>query len=198
MRILLDRLRAEGQTVLENAEPGGTRIGVEVRRILLDGRNRELSPVAELLLYFACRAQNIDERIRPALARGEIVVSDRFTDSTLAYQGAGRGLGEDVVMQLHRVACRGIEPGLTILIDIGLEDSIARARSRNAETKSNETRLDDEALDFHKRVRDTYMRLAAAEPHRIVVIDGRRPIEAIAEDVWLAVEGRLAEAQHVR
>ena len=198
MRLLLDRLRAEGQTVLENAEPGGTRIGVEVRRILLDGRNRELSPVAELLLYFACRAQNIDERIRPALARGEIVVSDRFTDSTLAYQGAGRGLGEDVVMQLHRVACRGIEPALTILIDIDLDDSIARARSRNAETKSNETRLDDEALDFHKRVRDTYMRLAGAEPHRIAVIDGRRPIEAIAEDVWVVVQGRLAEARHVR
>ena len=191
MRLLMERLRAAGHATLENAEPGGTRIGVEVRRILLDGRNRELSPVAELLLYFACRAQNIDERIRPALARGEIVVSDRFTDSTLAYQGSGRNLGEDVVMQLHKVACRGVEPELTILIDIDLADSLARARARNVETQSTETRLDDEAFDFHRRVRDTYLRLAAAEPNRIVKIDGRRSIEAIAEDVWAVVRSRF-------
>ena len=127
-----DRLRAGGRAVLETAEPGGPPIGMKIRRILLDSRNQELSPTAELLLYFASRAQNVDEWIRPALERGEIVLSDRFTDSSLVYQGCGRGLGADTVLALDRIACRGLKPDLTILVDVDAEASLARARARNA------------------------------------------------------------------
>src|SRR5438445_13827043 len=120
MKILAARLRAEGSEVLETAEPGGTPIGRKIRSILLDSANQELSPTAELLLYFAGRAQNVDEWILPALDRGAIVLSDRFTDSTLAYQGAARGLGRDVVMTIHKIACRGLLPDITIYLDIDL------------------------------------------------------------------------------
>src|ERR1700685_4540220 len=134
---LAERLRSEGRTVLETAEPGGTEIGSQIRRILLDSRNHALAPAAEVLLYFACRAQNVDQWIRPALSRGEIVLSDRFTDSTLVYQGCGRGLGTETVLALDRIACRGLKPDLTLLIDIDPETSLARAQARN--TRGNRT-----------------------------------------------------------
>jgi dTMP kinase len=136
MRLLAERLRARGREVLETAEPGGTRIGIEIRRILLDAANQELGPTAEMLLYFACRAQNVDEWIMPALAAGKIVLSDRFTDSTLVYQGCGRGLGAETVMTLDRIACRGLVPDLTLLIDIDAETSLARAHARNASSRT--------------------------------------------------------------
>ncbi len=114
MKFLAERLRRAGRGVLECAEPGGTPIGMQIRRVLLDSANQELRPTAELLLYFACRAQNVDEWIMPALAEGRIVLSDRFTDSSLAvYQGCGRGLGVETVLALDRIACRGLEPDLT-------------------------------------------------------------------------------------
>jgi dTMP kinase len=110
LRRLAAHLRALGRAVLETAEPGGTAIGTKIRQILLDARNQALSPTAELLLYFASRAQNVDESIQPALDRGEIVLADRFTDSTLAYQACARGLGADVVLALDEIACRGLRP----------------------------------------------------------------------------------------
>ncbi|MGA3095472.1 MAG: dTMP kinase, partial [Bryobacteraceae bacterium] len=131
MRRLGARLRAMGRTVLETVEPGGPPIAVEIRRILLDAANQELSPITEVLLYFASRAQNVDQWIAPALGRGEIVLSDRFTDSSLVYQGYGRGLGAETVAALERIACRGIRPHLTLLVDIDAESSLARARARN-------------------------------------------------------------------
>ncbi len=109
MHRLAGRLRALGRTVLETAEPGGPPVAMKIRRILLDSANQELSPTTEVLLYFASRAQNVDEWILPALARGEIVLSDRFTDSSLVYQGAGRNLGADTVAALERIACRGLK-----------------------------------------------------------------------------------------
>ena len=127
MRRLAKRLRARGHVVLETVEPGGTEIGGKIRQVLLDAANQELSPTAELLLYFASRAQNVDERIGPALRRGEIVLADRFTDSTLVYQGCGRGLGAETVLALDRIACRGLKPDLTLLVDIDVETSLARA-----------------------------------------------------------------------
>ena len=122
MHRLAARLRALRHTVLETLEPGGPPVAQKIRRILLDSANQELSPTTEILLYFASRAQNVDEWITPALARGEIVLSDRFTDSSLAYQGVGRGLGIDTVQALERIACRGLKPDLTIL-DISLKDT---------------------------------------------------------------------------
>ncbi|HBY64610.1 MAG TPA: dTMP kinase, partial [Solibacterales bacterium] len=128
LRLFVERLRAGGRAVAETAEPGGTPIGRQIRRVLLDGRNQELSPTAELLLYFAARAQNVDEVVEAALERGEIVVCDRWTDSTLVYQGAGRGLGAEVVEQLDAVACRGLRPDLTICLEIDLATSLERDR----------------------------------------------------------------------
>lgn len=188
MRLLAERLRARGRDVLETAEPGGTRIGIEIRRILLDAANQELGPTAEMLLYFACRAQNVDEWIKPALAEGKIVLSDRFTDSTLVYQGCGRGLGAETVMALDRIACRGLVPELTLLIDIDAETSLARAHARNASAPNSETRMDEQSLAFHRQVYAAYHALAAREPERVRIIDGRAPIEAIAAAIWKVVE----------
>ena len=146
-----------------------------------------MSPVAEVLLYFASRAQNVDEWIRPALARGEIVISDRFTDSSLVYQGVGRGLGTDTIEALDRIACRGLKPDLTILVDVDAEESLARARARNAAQPHPETRLDDESMEFHRKVHAAYHALAAAEPGRVKVIDGRAPADEIECAVWEVV-----------
>src|SRR5690348_8717289 len=184
MRLLGERLRAAGKAVVENAEPGGTPIGVQIRRILLDARNQELCPTAELLLYFASRAQAVDELVRPALARGEIVLSDRWTDSTLVYQGCGRGLGADTVITLDRIACRGLVPDLTLIVDIDLETSLARARTRNTRTESSETRMDEQSLDFHRRVRDAYHALAAEQRDRIRLVNGDAPVDAVGQEIW--------------
>lgn len=195
MRLLAERLRREGYDVLETTEPGGTRIGVEIRRILLDPANQELSPTTELLLYFASRAQAVDQWIRPALAEGRIVVSDRFTDSTMAYQGYGRGLGRETVLAVDRVACRGLAPDLTLVIDIDLETSLARMRARNHErrnqTQAPETRMDDQAVEFHRRVREAYLEMVRLEPGRFRLIDGRSSAEAVARLVWDAVKPLL-------
>jgi len=195
IRRLVDRLREEGCDVLETAEPGGTPIGRQIRKVLLDPANVEMDPVAELLLYFACRAQNVAQWIRPALESGRVVVTDRFTDSTLVYQGWGRGLGEEIVRQLHSIACGPLEPELTIYLDIDLETSLRRARDRNEQAESlPETRMDDQAVEFHEKVRQAYQLLAAREPHRFAVIDARPHADAVAAAVWGAVEPLLKGA----
>src|SRR5689334_5192192 len=187
LRMLGERLRAAGIDVLETQEPGGTPIGVQIRHILLDSKNRELCPTAELLLMFASRAQNVDELILPALSAGRTVLSDRFTDSTLVYQGVGRGLGADVVYELDRIACRGLIPDLTLVIDIDAETGLARARRRSARTEDAETRMEEEDPLFHRRVRDAYRQLAADEPGRVRLIDGSQKVEAVADQVWTEV-----------
>lgn len=187
MRRLATRLRAAGRTVLETAEPGGTAIGREIRRILLDARNQELSGTAELLLYFASRAQNVDEMILPALSRSEIVLADRFTDSSLVYQGCGRGLGAETVLALDRVACRGLKPDLTILIDIEVETSLGRAHARNTAGPGSETRMDEQSMEFHRKVYDAYQALAAREPERIKRVDGACTIDEVERAIWAIV-----------
>ena len=196
MHMLAARLREAGHEVLETYEPGGTPIGTQVRRILLDAANQELCATSELLLYFACRAQNIEQWILPALREGDIVLSDRFTDSTLVYQGVGRRLGRDVVLALDGIACHGLQPDLTLLIDIDLQTSLARAQARNRTLQEEdedfaETRMDDQEIDFHERVRQAYAELAADEPRRFAVIDGRRDVETVAKAVWETVAVRL-------
>src|SRR5258706_15969303 len=174
LRMLGRKLRGKNHLVLETAEPGGTPIGMQIRRVLLDAKNQELCPTAELLLMFAARAQNVDQAILPALATGHVVVSDRFTDSTLVYQGAGRGLGAEVVYGLDRIACRGLVPDLTLIVDIDVETGLARALHRNQRTQDVETRLDEQSLDFHHKVRAAYHQLAEEEPKRVKLIDGSR------------------------
>jgi dTMP kinase len=181
---LATRLRGHGREVLETAEPGGPPIGMKIRRILLDNANQELSPTAELLLYFASRAQNVDQCIVPALAAGKVILCDRFTDSTLVYQGCGRGLGGETVLALDRIACRGLKPDLTLLVDIDVETSLKRALARNSATTTCETRMDEQSVEFHRQVYRAYHELAASEPERIRLVDGSASIEAIERDIW--------------
>ncbi len=187
-----ERLRREGRSVIETAEPGGTRIGDLIRRILLDSANQDLRATPELLLYFASRAQNVEELILPALDQGAIVLSDRFTDSSMAYQGYGRGLGEDAVLALDRIACHGLIPDATVLIDIDIETGLARARERKL--SHTESRMDEQAIEFHHRVRKAYQRMAGREPRRFHVIDGRADVETVAAAVWNALSPLMTKA----
>ena len=180
-RMLAQRLRGAGRAVLESVEPGGTPIGQQIRRILLDPANKELAATAELLLMFAARAQNVEQWILPALAQGKIVISDRFTDSSLAYQGAGRGLGAKTVLDLDRIACHGLTPDITFCIDIDSETGLARAQARGGA----ETRLEEQAIEFHHKVREAYHELAGNEPQRFRLIDGNGTPEAIAAKIWI-------------
>jgi dTMP kinase len=179
-RLFAERLRQAGREVLESVEPGGTPVGQQIRRILLDPANKELTATAELLLMFAARAQNVEQWILPALHQGTIVVSDRFTDSSIAYQGAGRGLGWEAVYQLDRIACQGLVPDLTICIDIDTETGLARALARG----NSETRLEEQAIEFHRKAREAYHDLARREPQRFRLIDGRGTQDAVAAQVW--------------
>lgn len=191
MRLLVERLRGAGHTVTENQEPGGTAIGRQIRRILLDPASRDMDAYAELLLMFASRAQAAAERIRPALEKGLIVVSDRFTDSSLAYQGAGRGLGFDLVLALHRLALGELFPDITLCVDIDVATGLERAHGRNrrasASSTHDESRLDLQEAAFHERVREGYHRLAALEPRRIRLIDAADSMEQVAARIWAEV-----------
>jgi len=187
MRLLVRRLQTQGRDVLEAVEPGGTSVGRQIRRILLDAANQDLRPTTELLLYFASRAQNVEQCIVPALAAGQIVVCDRFTDSTLAYQGYARGLGAETVLALDRIACRGLAPDLTLLIDLDLDTALARAHKRNTGGATDETRMDDQSREFHQKVRNAYLALAKQHAGRFRVIDGRGTPEEIAGRVWESV-----------
>jgi dTMP kinase len=179
-RILAERLRGQGRAVLESVEPGGTPIGQQIRRILLDPANKELTATAELLLMFAARAQNVEQWILPALDQGKIVISDRFTDSSIAYQGAGRALGRNTVLELDRIACKGLVPDLTICIDIDTETGLSRALGRGGA----DTRLEEQAIEFHQKARAAYHELARMEPRRFRLIDGHGTPEEIAAKVW--------------
>lgn len=195
LRMLAVKLRTAGRDVAETQEPGGTPIGLQIRRLLLAPENREICPTAELLLMFASRAQNVDELILPALAAGKVVLCDRFTDSTLAYQGAARGLGPEVVYELDRIACRGLVPDLTLLIDIDPETGLARARQRAGGAHDADTRMEDQTVAFHRKVREAYRQIAAEDPRRIRMIDGAQQPEVVAARVWEAIEPLLASTK---
>jgi dTMP kinase len=184
-------LREQGREVVETIEPGGTGIGQQIRKILLNPENFDLKPRTELLLYFASRAQNVDQIIRPALETGRVVLCDRFTDSTLVYQGCGRGLDSNVVLELDRIACQGLKPDVTLLLDVDLATSLSRAKRRNERLGKSESRIDDENAAFHERVRNGYLALAAAEPGRFRVIDGRASIGEVAARIRSALASLL-------
>jgi dTMP kinase len=178
LRKLAAALRAAGHTVVETREPGGTATGEKIRRVLLDSKTQNLSPMAEMALMFASRAQHIAEVIQPALEHGHIVLCDRFTDSTEAYQGYGRKLGSEPVLNLHRVLCGNLQPDLTILLDSDLGLSIGRARrrnqandSKNGNKGSDENRFEQQNRSFFSRVHHGYKAIAAREPQRVVQVD---------------------------
>lgn len=194
LAMLVQRLRAEGFRVTENQEPGTTSIGKQIRAVLLDPANQEMAAMTELLMMFAARAQACSEIVLPALQRGDIVLSDRFTDSTLAYQGYARGLGFERVRQAHELALGSLWPDLTLYIAIDLETGLARARRRNAETTlgSREARIDAQSLEFHRRVAEGYRRIAEREPQRFRTIDGNGDPGEVAGRVWDEVSEAIA------
>ena len=180
MEKLARKLRAEGLPVVVTREPGGTAMGEKVRHLLLDTGTAKLSPLAELALMFASRAQHIQEIIQPALAEGRLVLCDRFTDSTEAYQGGGRKLGSGPVTALHQILCGGFQPDLTILMDSDVAASVARARRRNVARvagnhrgASDENRFEQENRAFFTRVRQTYLAITEREPQRVILVDAR-------------------------
>ncbi len=182
--LLTHWLEREGKTVLRSREPGGTDVGTEIREIVLHHRG-EIAPRAEALLYAADRAQHIATKVRPALARGEIVIQDRYLDSSVAYQGAGRVLGAGEVRDLSLWAAEGLLPDLTILLD--LDETVARRRL-DADNKRFD-RLEAEKNEFHSRVREAFLELALAEPDRFLVLDASFPVETLAE----SIRARVAE-----
>jgi len=171
-------LRARGVAVTVTREPGGTAAGERIREVLLRSTTSGLSPLAEMALMFASRAQHIHEVILPALGEGRVVLCDRFTDSTEAYQGGGRKLGSKAVLALHEILCGGVQPDLTILLDNDVAFSVARARRRNRKRKSlrperDENRFEQESRAFFGRVRNAYLAIAAREPQRVHVVNAR-------------------------
>ena len=173
-------LKRRGFSVVVTREPGGTKVGEKIRNLLLDTATSGLSPLSELALMFASRAQHIKEIIQPALAEGKVVLCDRFTDSTEAYQGGGRKLGSEPVLDLHRVICGGLQPELTILMDSDVAHSVDRARRRNLTRaagsrrgESDENRFEQESRAFFGRVRHAYLAVAERETERVKLVDAR-------------------------
>lgn len=191
--LLADYLVARGRSVRLTREPGGTPIGDQVRKILLDPANTALDPRAELLLYAAGRAQHLAEFIRPSLAGGTIVLCDRFSDATKAYQGYGRGLDLELIGDLDRIVTGGMRPDLTILLDIEASEGLARARGRNSRHGLGaEARFENELLPFHERVRKGYLDLAKQEPGRFRIVDASRQSETVHLDVRRIVDAVLS------
>ncbi len=185
-RLLAEALRASGQTVCHTREPGGSPGAEEIRRLVLEGDADRWSTETELLLFTAARRDHLEKTIRPALARGEVVISDRFADSSRIYQGLTRGDLRDTVDRLHALMI-GVEPDLTVLIDIEPGEGLARAVAR----AGKEMRFEDMGLAVQEKARDGFLALAAAHPARFRVIAGARPAEAVAADVLAAVLARL-------
>jgi dTMP kinase len=186
-------LRERGRDCVVTKEPGGTPLADRIRAILLDPSETKMDPLTELLLYAASRRQHVVEVIRPALSRGAVVLCDRFTDATLAYQGFGRLLELDRLRTLNDWATERLHPDLTVLFDIEEEVGLRRAHSRNEATANNEGRFEAEDLRFHRRVREGYLSLARSEPQRFAVIDGSGTVDEVFERMLAAVRQRLPE-----
>jgi dTMP kinase len=191
---LAGALRAQGLSVVLTREPGGTPTGEKIRRLLLDTGTSGLTPLAELALMFAARAQHIREVIQPGLSEGRIVLCDRFTDSSEAYQGGGRKLSSEPVLALHHILCGDLQPELTILMDSDVAVSVERARRRNQSQGGrgrDENRFEQESRAFFGRVRNTYLAIAAREPQRVVVVDARGTAAETHEKILEVVRRKL-------
>jgi dTMP kinase len=202
LRILGNFLRANGCDALLTREPGGTTVGVRLRAALLDDTLGEVDPLTELLVFAADRAQHVRRVVRPALEAGRVVISDRYADATVAYQGAGRGFAPELITQIVELATEGLRPDLTLLFDVSIGESTnrttRRSTSRSSTARTPRDRLDIENADFHTRVRDAYLQIALAEPERVKLIDSSGPVETTHERVkeviipFLQSRGHLA------
>jgi len=201
LRMLGQYLRAQGCDALLTREPGGTTLGLRLRAALLDAME-EVDPLTELLVFAADRAQHVRRMLRPELEAGRVVISDRYADATVAYQGAGRGFSPELIAQIVQLATDGLKPNLTLLFDLTIEESTNRTARRStgkgSSGKISRDRLDIEKADFHARVRDAYLQIALAEPERVKLIDTSGPVERTQERVreiivpYLQSRGHLA------
>ena len=205
LRRLAGMLEGEGQKIVTLRQPGGTPLGDRIRGALLDSKSEaefgEIAPAAEMALMFADRAQSLHQVILPALERGEIVLCDRYTDSSEAYQGAGRGLGVERVLEMHEAACDNVQPDLTLLLLPPLDLSLARARRRNdrhvKQHGTDENRFEREGDEFYRKVYDQYRAIAEREPQRVVLLNEPGTIEQIGERIASVVRERMGAMARV-
>lgn len=189
VKLLTESLQKSGRGVYVTREPGGTRIGESIRAVLLDAANTAMCKETEVLLYAASRAQHVSEVIRPKLAEGLVVISDRYADATAAYQGAARGFTSAQLKSLHTLATHDLQPHLTIVLDVPVADGLARVLQRSLEAGTRAyDRLEAESVEFHERVRAAYLQLAQEDPKRIRVLDGRRSVIEIHNDIMSLVK----------
>jgi dTMP kinase len=186
--LLAEHIRGHGRTVVLTREPGGTVVGEGVRNVLLDLEGEGHTAVSDALLYNAARHHSVIEVIKPALERGDVVISDRFVDSTLAYQGYGGGAPLDDLAVIQRLTTGGVMPARTVLIDVSVEAGLSRRHSGPTEGLNRFETSSLHGTDFHQRVRDGYLALAAADPARWRVVNGEAERDVVAADVWAAVE----------
>lgn len=193
MKLLSERLSASGVPVVVTREPGGCPISLKIREILLDAENANMVPLTELFLYAAARAQHMAEIIEPGIKAGKVVLCDRFTDATIAYQGFGRRLDLPLIQELNRLATGQVRPDLTVLIDCPVETGLSRAMSRiEAATGAREERFELESVQFHERVRSGYLELAASDADRFIVVDGAGSMAEVEAAINAAVSSRLS------
>ena len=184
---LASRLRARGIEPVLTREPGGAPGAEDIRALLVRGSPGRWTPTTEALLHYAARCEHLERTVRPALGEGRWVISDRFADSTMAYQGYGHGLGREAIERLHRLVVGDLAPDLTLILDIPVAEGLKRASAR----AGSETRYERMDEGFHERLRQGFLEIARLEPDRCVVIDASRNAEAVAADLWTAVEKRL-------
>ena len=185
-------LEKDGEQVVLTREPGGTPIAEQIREVILNKENTAMDPVTEALLYAAARRQHLKEKVWPLSKEGKIIISDRFLDSSLAYQGGARGLGIDYILEMNQFATEGYYPELTLLFDLDPRIGLARI----AANKGREVnRLDLEKIDFHDSVRKTFLDLAKRFPERFVVLDASKPFDEVVQDAYQAIKNRLAQCK---
>lgn len=182
VKLLAEHLRTKGHNVLETVEPGGTRIGGKIRKLLLEPKN-QMDPLAELLLYYSSRAQLVREVIYPEIQKKTVVITDRFTDSTVAYQGYARGIELSIIHALDDIVVPDMKPFLTILLDLDVEEGLRRNRRAQ-----KEDRFELETVEFHNRVRQGFMKIAEEEPERVKIVDASRSTEEVSRDIIRIVE----------
>jgi dTMP kinase len=192
LRLLAKHLRERGYRVIATREPGGTRVGEQVRGILLASRTGKLAPLTELALMYAARAQHLEEVVRPALARGRVVISDRYNDASFAYQGCGRKLGAVAVWSFDQAVCGPTQPDLTIVLDLNARTALKRAKRRELRRNSVRGRFEAEGLRFHERVRAGYLTIAREDPRRVKVVRADRPVAVVQAEMRKLVDALLA------
>ena len=199
LALLAERLRAEGYSLIETREPGGTPTGQKIRELLLtsqgnDATQDHITPLAELTLMFAARAQHIEQVILPSLSRGELVLCDRFTDSSIAYQGYGRGISPGVIRTLDKQLSQGVSPAVTLFLDIDVAESQRRTDARNREMGMAHTRFETEGAGFFERVRQGYLEIARDDPQRVRLIDGSLSVKKVEAAIQRSLENFLRSA----